>query len=197
MTRLTRLRPPSEEGRLVSSSWRELQYRPCSLVEFADMWALRMGSAARASARLKKRRVCRASKGVYNLSDGMLLRRQLHSPCTTSTHHQSTRWMRRAGRTEEQVGEKLIADRWIRQTNFDVEIIYGIGVGRGDDDIAISLRFLDTSRDAFRKDTRKDGSPCLFLDAIFTQSVNIPRRATRRDKDMLFYFEINKTWKFC
>lgn len=48
------------------------------------------------------------------------------------------------------MGEKLIADRWIRQTNFDVGIIYGIGVGRGDDDIAISSGFLDTSRDLGR-----------------------------------------------
>lgn len=56
------------------------------------------------------------------------------------------RWIGRTGRTEKQVGEKLIADRWIGQTNFDVEIIYGIGVGRGDDDIAISLGFLDISR---------------------------------------------------
>lgn len=152
----------------------------CPLVEFADMWALRMGSAARSSARLKKRRVCRASKGVYNLSDGMLLRRQLHSPRTTSTHHQSsTRWMRRTGRTEKQVGEKLIADRWIRQTNFDVEIIYGIGVGRGDDDIAISLGFLDTSRDVVRKDTRKDGSPWLFLDVILTQNVSLSELSVR------------------
>jgi len=55
--------------------------------------------------------------------------------------------MRRTGRTEKQVGEKLIADRWIRQMNFDVEIIYGIGVDRGDGDIAISSGFLDTSRD--------------------------------------------------
>jgi len=29
------------------------------------------------------------------------------------------------------VGEKLIADRWIRQTKFDVGIIYGIGVAAG------------------------------------------------------------------
>lgn len=55
-------------------------------------------------------------------------------------------------------GEKLIVDRWIRQMNFDVEIIYGIGVGRGDGDIAISSGFLDTSRDdVARKNTRKDG----------------------------------------
>lgn len=57
--------------------------------------------------------------------------------------------------------EKLIADRWIRQMNFDVEIIYGIGVDRGDGDIviAISSGFLDTSRDVARKNTRKNESP--------------------------------------
>lgn len=27
-------------------------------------------------------------------------------------------------------GKTPIADRWVRQTNFDVEIIYGIGVER-------------------------------------------------------------------
>ena len=68
--------------------------------------------------------------------------------------------MCRTGRTEKQVGEKLIADRWIRQMNFDVEIIYGIGVDRGDGDIviAISSGFLDTSRDVARKNTRKNES---------------------------------------
>jgi len=69
--------------------------------------------------------------------------------------------MCRTGRTEKQVREKLIADRWIRQMNFDVEIIYGIGVDRGDGDIviAISSGFLDTSRDVARKNTRKNESP--------------------------------------
>lgn len=43
------------------------------------------GWAARVSAGSKKQRVCQASKGVHNLSDGMLPRRQLHSPRITST----------------------------------------------------------------------------------------------------------------
>lgn len=86
------------------------------------------------------------------------------------------------------MGEKLIADRWIRQANFDVEIIYGIGVGRGDDDIAISRGFLDASRDVARKDTRKDDSP-LDLDAPFTQSIFL-----REDSDEIktYSFEIDE-----
>jgi len=40
--------------------------------------------------------------------------------------------------------------------NFDVEIIYGIGVDRGDNDIAISSGFLDTSRDVERIRGRMD-----------------------------------------
>lgn len=86
------------------------------------------GSAARFSARSRKGCLPGVEGYPRNLSDGMLptatlrrVRRRRAPP--------STRLLRVA--RAHRVGEKLITDRWIRQTNFDVGIIYGIGVGRG------------------------------------------------------------------
>lgn len=57
--------------------------------------------------RFEKWRVCRASKGVYNLSDGIATATTVtHATYNIDTLSSSTRWMRRTGRTEKAGGGK-------------------------------------------------------------------------------------------